>query len=110
MLLVGGLCRFVVGGLCRGPALNDFLLVNVRLLGNKLFSIACEGPVWPSRLARSLLPSVMTACCNSVIKVANGRRRLCSYCRTFHEEKRWDTSCCLGLGVFVSTETAARSF
>ena len=32
-------------------------------------------PVWPSRLARSLLPSVMTACFNSVIKVANGRRR-----------------------------------
>ena len=39
-------------------------------------ALLAGAPVWPSRLARSLLPSVMTACCNSVIKVANARRRL----------------------------------
>ena len=39
-------------------------------------ALLAGAPVWPSRLARNLLPSVMTACCNSVIKVANGRRRL----------------------------------
>ena len=39
-------------------------------------SLLAGAPVWASRLARNLLASVMTACCNSVIKVANGRRRL----------------------------------
>ena len=72
-------------------------------------ALLAGAPVWPWRLARSLLPSVMTASFNSVFKVANGRRCLCSYCRTFHEEQRGDTSSCRGLGVFVSTETAARS-
>ena len=79
-------------------------------------ALLAGAPVCPSKLARSLLLSVMTACCNSVITVANGRRRLWSccrlwsYCRTFHEEQRGDTSCCRGSGVFLSTETAARSF
>ena len=72
-------------------------------------ALLAVAPVRASRLARHLLPSVMTFCCNSVIKVGNGRRCLCSYCCTSHAEKRWDTSLCRGLDVFVSNETAARS-
>ena len=39
-------------------------------------ALLAGAPVWPTRLARSLLPSVMTACCNSVITIGNGRRCL----------------------------------
>ena len=40
-------------------------------------------PVRASRLRRSRLPSVMTACCNSVIKVASGRRCFRSCFRSY---------------------------
>ena len=66
--------------------------------------------VWPSKLARILLPSVMTACCNSVIKVSNDRNRFPSFCCTFHDKHRGITCSFRGLGFCISTDTAVRSF
>ena len=53
--------------------------------------------------------STRTACCNSLIKVSSDRLFLCSKIRTFHDTQRGWTSSCLGLGLLVSTTTAARN-
>ena len=70
--------RFVVGSRCAA-------LVSSRWCGASLAvpercaTLLAGAPLSQLKLPRSLLPSEITACCNSVIKVAKGRSRCWSF-------------------------------
>ena len=101
-------CRLVGMPGCAAEALsNGRLPVHPATAGCS--ALLAGAPAWPTKLARSLQPSVITACCNSVISVGNGRSCPLCFRRTFHETQRGLTSSCRGFCVFVSTKTAARS-
>ncbi len=108
-------CSALVAARANAAGCSAVLALGSSLLAAPARAAGCsallaEAPVRTSRLARSLLPSAITACCSFAIKVGNGRRCFPSPCFTFHEEQRGLTSSHRSLRVFVSTVTAARSF